>query len=235
MSKFVFNNSALALVLSTSLMAPMAVADQGDWIVRVGAANVDPDVSSDPIDIAGLATLDGVEVDDDTQLGITGTYMLRDKWGISLLAATPFKHDITVAGVGIAAGSTKQLPPTLTVQWYPRGGSAGWQPYLGLGVNYTDFFDEEVDQELEAALGVITEPVTGSTDPVPASLDLDDSWGVAVQAGVDIPLNDKWAVNAGIWWIDIGTTATIGTALGDVEFDVDLDPWVYMVGVAYKF
>jgi outer membrane protein len=226
---------SVAALASAAFISPLVAAEQGDWIVRVGAANVDPDVSSDPIDIAGLVTLDGVDVDDDTQLGITGTYMVRDKWGVSLLAATPFEHDITVKGVGIAAGSAKQLPPTLTLQWYPRGGSDGWQPYLGLGVNYTAFFDEEVDSELEAALGIITEPVTGSTAPVPASLDLENSWGVAVQAGVDIPINDKWAVNAGVWWIDIGTTATIGTALGDVKFDVDLDPWVYMIGVAYKF
>ncbi len=227
--------SALSIPALAAVLAAPVQADQGDWIIRFGLANVDPDVSSDPIDIAGLVTLDGVDVDDDTQLGITGTYMFRDKWGISLLAATPFEHDITVKGVDIAAGSTKHLPPTITVQWYPRGGSDGWQPYLGLGVNYTGFFDEDVDPELEAALGIITEPVTGSTDPVPASLDLKDSWGLAVQAGVDIPVSEKWAVNAGIWWIDIGTTATIGTALGDVKFDVDLDPWVYMLGVAYKF
>ena len=233
--------SSTKLIARTALLAAVitapasSLADQGDWIVRVGAAMVDPDVSSDPIDVAGLTTLDGVDVDSDTQLGITGTYMLRDKWGISLLAATPFEHDISVSNTDISAGSTKHLPPTVTLQWYPRGGNDGWQPYLGLGINYTGFFDEEVDPELEAALGVITEPVTGVTDPVPASLSLDNSWGVALQAGVDIPLNEHWAVNAGVWWIDIDTKATIGTALADVKFDVELDPWVYMIGVAYTF
>ncbi len=101
--------------------APTMAYEQGDWIIRAGAADVDPDTDSDKIDIAGLATLDGVDVDDDTQLGITGTYMLTDSWGIELLAATPLKHDITVKGVGIDAGSAKQLPPTLTIMWYPMG------------------------------------------------------------------------------------------------------------------
>lgn len=227
---------ATAAVLATAIIVPAtSFADQGDWIIRVGAAMVDPDVKSDPIDVAGLATLDGVDVKSDTQLGITGTYMVRDQWGISLLAATPFKHDIQVANTDLDAGSTKHLPPTLTLQWYPRGGSDGWQPYLGLGINYTGFFDEKVDPALEEALGVITEPVTGVTDPVPASLSLKNSWGVALQAGVDVPLNDNWAIHAGLWWIDIDTKATIGTELGDVKFDVELDPWVYMVGVAYTF
>ncbi len=179
-----------ALAAAMSFAAPSFAYDQGDWIVRVGAANVDPDTESDQIDIAGLATLDGVDVDDDTQLGLTATYMLTDKWAVEILAATPFEHDITVNGVGIDAGSTKHLPPTVTFMWYPMGGSESkFQPYVGAGFNYTYFWDEEVDSELEAALGVITEPVTGSTDPIPADLDLDDSWGLAAHAGFDYLIN----------------------------------------------
>ena len=82
---------------------------------------------------------------------------------------------------------------------------------------------------------MITEPVTGSTDPVPANLDLDDSWGVAARAGFDYLFNDKWGVNVGVWWIDIDTEATVKTALADVKFDVEIDPWVYMVGLSYRF
>ncbi|MEM0954022.1 MAG: OmpW family outer membrane protein [Pseudomonadota bacterium] len=230
-------NTLLVAVASTSLLClPAQAYEKGDWVVRLGAANVNPDTSSDNIDVAGLVTLDGVDVDDNTQLGITGSYFITDSWSIELLAATPFEHDISVNGVGIAAGSTKHLPPTLTLNWYPLSEKGGkFQPYLGAGINYTYFFDEDTDSELEAALGVITEPVTGVTDPVPADLDLDDSWGVALRAGFDYALNENWALNAGVWWIDIDTEATISTPLADVKFDVEIDPWVYMVGVAYKF
>jgi outer membrane protein len=235
-----FNKSALIAVsvaiAAMSWAAPSMAYEQGDWIIRAGAAMVDPDTDSDKIDIAGLATLDGVDVDDDTQFGITAAYMLTDTWGIELLAASPFEHDITVNGVGINAGSAKQLPPTVTVLWYPMGGSSSaWQPYIGAGVNYTYFWDEEADKELEAALGIITEPVTGTTDPVPADLDLDDSWGFSGHAGLDYRINDKWGINASVWYIQIETDATIDTALGATKFDVDVDPWVYMLGIAYKF
>ena len=225
-----------AALMCAAVIAPAHSYEQGDWIIRVGAANVDPDTESDKIDVAGLATLDGVDVDDDTQLGITATYMLTDIWAVELLAATPFEHDITVNGVGIDAGSTKHLPPTLTFMWYPMGGKdSKFQPFIGAGINYTYFWDEEVDKELEAALGIITEPVTGSTDPVPADLDLDDSWGFAARAGFDYSINEKWGINAGVWWIDIDTEATIETELADVKFDVEIDPWVYMLGVSYRF
>jgi len=228
---------ALAVLLAAGSWAMPGMAyEQGDWIVRVGAANVDPDTDSDKIDIAGLATLEGVDVDDNTQLGLTLTYMLTDIWAVELLAATPFNHDISVKGAPVEAGSTKHLPPTLTFMWYPMGGKdSKFQPFVGAGVNYTYFWDEDVDKELEAALGIITEPVTGSTDPVPAKLDLDDSWGVAARAGFDYNFNEHWGLNAGVWWIDIDTEATIKTDLANVKFDVELDPWVYMLGVSYKF
>ncbi len=231
------NLVAVAVMASAMGWSASTLAyEQGDWIIRSGAINVNPNVQSDKIDVAGLATLKGADVDDDTQLGITGTYMLTDIWAIELLAATPFTHDISVSGTNIQAGSSKQLPPTLTFMWYPMGGKpSALQPFVGIGVNYTHFWDEKVDSQLEAALGAITEPVTGSTDPVPAKLTLDDSWGVAGRAGFDYLLNDNWGINVGVWYIDIDTEATIKTPLANVKFDVELDPWVYMLGVSYKF
>tara|TARA_R110002110_G_scaffold406421_1_gene626375 strand:- start:191058 stop:191750 length:693 start_codon:yes stop_codon:yes gene_type:complete len=226
--------------LTMALLATMAggsVATQayeaGDIIFRAGAVTVDPNASSDKINLPGVPALEA-DVDDDTQLSIIPVYMVSDKWGVELLAATPFEHDVSVGGGGIelAAGSVKHLPPTLSVQYYPRGGKSGWQPYFGIGANYTFIFDEEVDGELKGALGAIL----GATD---ANLDLDDSFGLSAQAGVDIPLGEHWAINAGVWYIDISTTAelTAVTPGGNakVEFDVDIDPWVYNIGIAYKF
>jgi len=225
----------LAVAVAAAIAAGGALTarahEAGDIIVRAGIANVDPSGDSDSIVLpTEPATVlpGGVDVDDDTQLSIIGTYMVTDVWGVELLAATPFEHDITQPDLGIDAGSTKHLPPTISLQYYPRGGQAGWQPYVGIGVNYTYFFGEDVDPALGEALGA----VLGATS---ARLDLDDSWGLAGQAGVDIPINDNWMLNAGVWYIDIGTTADVVTDVGTVSFDVDIDPWVYNIGIAYKF
>lgn len=198
---------------------------QGDWILRAGAAVVEPDESSDALDTQAAGTLagTGVGVDPGSALGITVAYMLTDRIGIELLAATPFKHDITVQGVaGLSdLGSVEHLPPTLSVQYYFLPGSA-IRPYIGVGVNYTTFFSEELSSSVESALGA-------------SNLDLDDSVGLAAQFGVDWQLGDRWLLNAAVWRIDIGTTATLDSALGQVEVDVDIDPWAYMVGLGYKF
>jgi len=230
---------ALAVALAGGALSAQAY-QAGDWVLRAGAVTVDPDTDSDDINLpTGLVA--EADVDDDTQLSIIPVYMVTDKWAVEVLAATPFEHDIeakgmgAISGVTLDAGTTEHLPPTVSVQWYPRGGQDGWQPYIGLGVNYTVFFSEDVDNELIGLLGDLTDGAVNGAD-----LDLDDSFGLAAQAGVDIPFGENWAVNLGVWYIDIDTEAEItakvdGATAAKVNFDVELDPWVYNIGIAYKF
>ncbi|KJS09701.1 MAG: membrane protein [Gammaproteobacteria bacterium BRH_c0] len=228
---------SIPLALSISLAAVTISAQQvaayevGDLIVRAGIATVAPDESSSELaipalggDIAGSAA----SVDDNTQLGITGTYMLNSHWGLGLLAATPFSHDVSAKtgalGLGsVDAATVKHLPPTLTLQFFPLAADSAFQPYIGAGINYTVFFDESVDSELESVLGS-------------GKLDLDDSWGLALEAGVDIALSDKWLLNAALWYLDIDTDAKFKFDSGvSVATKVDIDPWVYALTLGYKF
>ncbi|WP_426414918.1 OmpW/AlkL family protein [Aestuariirhabdus sp. LZHN29] len=223
-----------AIIAATATLSGQAMArEAGDIIVRAGAATVDPSgVESDEITLNGTGL--GAEVnniDSSTQLGLTFTYMVTDQIGLDLLAATPFEHDIKaqgLEGLGInKVGSTKHLPPTLSVQYHPMGGSdSKFQPFLGLGLNYTTFFDEDASGELETALGEKYD------------LDLDDSWGMAFQAGADYFITDNLAVNATVWKLNIQTEAEFkGKNSGNriKAKDVDINPWVYMVGLGYRF
>ena len=230
---------AVAVAMASASIFAQAY-DKGDWVLRAGATMVDPDTSSDDI-VLPTGLVAEADVDDDTQFGIMPAYMVTDKWAVELLAATPFEHDIEAKGKGaikgtkLNAGSTKHLPPTVSVLWYPRGNQPGWQPYIGVGVNYTVFFDEDVDSELVGLLGDLTEGAVNDAD-----LNLDDSLGFAARAGMDIPITDNWAFNVAVWYIDIDTEAEItakanGVTAAKVKFDVELDPWVYNVGIAYKF
>ena len=226
-------------VLAAAVMAvaPAAQAfEAGDFLIRAGAAHVAPDDSSDVVKVDGNPPFgeQRVAVDSNTQLGIRGTYMFTSNIGLGLLAATPFKHDITAKGGdldGAPAGETKHLPPTITLQFYPMSSSSAFQPYAGLGVNYTTFFEEKTSSALNGALG-------GAS----SELELDDSVGVAVEIGMDYMLSDNFGLNAAMWWADINTDATITSYKADGsenlqtdEFEVEIDPMVYMVGFSYKF
>lgn len=209
----------------TAGLAEGALAYQaGDLILRAGVASVQPNEHSDPLALNGTK-LSGTEagIDNNEQLGLTLTYMFTPQWGVGVLAATPFEHDIKAKGVGVDAGSVKQLPPTVTLQYFPLGATSRWQPYVGLGVNYTLFFDEKVDGQLEGAgLG-------------PGKLHVDNSWGWAGQAGLDYQIDDHWQLNAAVWYLDIDTDATFKFAANRITTGVNVDPWVYMLGVGYRF
>lgn len=254
--KKVVSTLTLATAVSLAVGSHFAGAyEAGDIVVRAGVVTVAPDESSDGLVIpalSGVGAYDGsalggtsVEVDDDTQLGLTATYMLSPSLGVELLAATPFTHDITanLGGLGkVDAGETTHLPPTLSVVWYPMGSAGKVSPYVGAGINYTIFFEEEVSSDLEAGLAGVADVVTGVSvglpSPAPLDLELDDSIGLALQVGVDFQLNEQWHVNASVRWIDINTDAKItNSALGTVITvdDVEIDPYVYQVNIGYKF
>jgi outer membrane protein len=221
----VVTRSRITVVVALALMSAAAQAHrEGEFIVRAGLAQVDPKESSDSLEVAGAALGGtGVGLDSAAALGLAATYMLTDKVGIEVLAATPFQHTIAAKGLGIdRVGSTKHLPPTISLQYYPLNAGSAIQPYVGVGLNYTTFFQESVSGQAKAALGA-------------SNLELDDSTGLAVQVGVDWHLSDRWLLNAAVWRMDIDTTGTLDTALGRVKVDVDVDPWAYMVGVGYKF
>lgn len=210
----------MAVVLGGGCLAGIAQAHEtGDYFLRVGVAQVAPDASS------GTVLGGGVDVDDATGLGFSGTWFYSPNIGIELLAALPFEHDIVGAGAlnGVDIGTTKHLPPTLSVQYYPLTGKK-FQPYIGIGLNYTTFFDSNTSDTLDAALN-------GSTD-----ISLDDSTGVAFQLGADLQLSEKWYLNAAVWKIDIETTADISVnGAHAASVDVTIDPIVYMLGVGYAF
>lgn len=217
--------TGLALMLAA---APALAASAGDWIVRGAVTQVRPDESTGGLsgDIA-FSDLE-VEVDDGTALGLTAAYFVTDTIAVELLASTPFSHDLsldsgTVGGNDISGadiGEIKHLPPTLSVQYHFDAGAL--RPYVGAGINYTIFFDESTDADVEA-LGI-------------DDLDLDDSIGLAWQVGADYELGNGWLLNADARYIDIDTEATLTAADGtSATVDVDIDPYVFSVGVGYRF
>lgn len=219
-----------ALVATTCLSAiytPVAAAyDKGDIVVRAGFTTVAPDDSSTNI-MAGSDLGLGVTVDSNTQLGLNVAYFVTDKWNVELLAATPFSHDINFGvadplGTGNQLGKTKHLPPTITANYFFNDPAANFQPYAGVGVNYTVFFDEEfTGANTEAGL---------------ADLDLDSSFGLSAQIGADYDIGDGVGINVSVRYIDIETDATfnLGSTAGTID-TVTIDPWVYTVSVAYTF
>ncbi|MBN6076779.1 OmpW family protein [Aggregatibacter actinomycetemcomitans] len=206
----------LASVLA---MGAVNAHEAGSFIVRGGgifvSANSDS-VTKTPINV-------NLDVGDNAQLGLTGTYMFTDNFGIELLGATPFSHKISAAVPALKLGlgdvvKLKQLPPSLYAQYYFLDQDSGSRPYVGAGINYTRFFSAK--------------PM------VSAITDLDvkkHSFSPILNAGIDIKLTDNVYLNTAMWYTKIKTTAKFKALGASHEVKVKLDPLVFFTGLAYRF
>lgn len=225
---------AVALLAATGISAvatPVMAYEAGDWLIRGRIINVSPNDDSGTLWTEAAGNIgEGVTVDDDTVPELDITYMLAPHWGIELIlgySEHTVRSDSSAGAVVGSLGSkdvidAKVLPPTLTLQ-YHFSPNSNIRPYIGAGINYTHFFDEKVPNK--SGLSV-------SGDDV----ELDDSWGLAAQIGVDIAVNDVWFVNLDLKYLDIDTTAKFkGTAVGRAEIDADIDPFVFGIGIGRSF
>ena len=201
---------AAALTTLMAVSAP-AMAESGDWLVRLRAIDVMPNES------ASIDTIGGdVSISDQIVPELDITYFIQNNWALELiLGVTP--HDVTAVGTSLGdvdLGSATLLPPTLTLQYHfnPDG---QMRPYLGAGVNYTHFFNQDLPGG---------SPLT--------SINYDDSFGLAAQAGIDFALQNDWVFNVDVKYIDIQTDVTIN---GAINASVDINPLVVGVGFGRRF
>lgn len=206
--------SAMAAAVSLAAAAPAMAQSKGDWTLGVGVHAVDP--TSDAGDLNGAALGLGklsTKVDSDVKPTVTFEYFVADNVGIEVLAALPFKHDVSIDGVG-KVGETKQLPPVVSLQYHFTN-SSKVTPFVGLGVNYTKFFSTDSKGALAGT-----------------KLKLEDSWGLAAHAGLDFAVSDKGALRVDMRWADIDTKVKVnGNKLGTAK----IDPLVYGVAYVFKF
>lgn len=135
---------------------------------------------------------------------------LTNNLALELILATQ-KHDVTAGGIPV--GSVKHLPPTLLLQYHfmPEG---AFRPYVGAGLNYTRFYDINLG---------------GGTLTVDKS-----SWGGALQAGFDVPINKTFFLNFDVKKIWIDTDVKV-VASGATAANLKINPLIIGVGVGMKF
>jgi outer membrane protein len=202
---------AAGLGLATSTYA----VDKGDWVMRLGLTSINPNDGSSGSGGLGLAS-DDIGVDSDTQPSISFTYMYSNNVGVEILAALPFTHDVTLKGVG-TIGDAEHLPPTVSLE-YQFSPKSDVRPYVSAGINWTTILDTSTEG-------------LGNT-----KLELDDSVGLALTAGVDVDINKDWFFNASVRYMNIETSAKLtGDVATTSDIDVEINPYVYTLGVGTTF
>ncbi len=184
------------------------------WQVRLRGIAVVPNESATIEAIGGDAQISNAYVPE-----LDFTYFFTKNIAAELILATT-KHDVkaisTVAG-DIPLGDVWLLPPTLTLQYHFDGDMV--HPYLGAGINYTLFYNED-------------------QGPVADDVSYDNSLGFAFQLGFDIDICDNWFINLDAKYLLLNTDVTVNatSALGaTVGADVDINPFIAGIGFGMRF
>ena len=188
------------------------------WQVRVrGVGVVTPDQS------AKIGIIGGdVQISDTFIPELDFTYFFTEHFAAELILGTA-KHDVqainTLAG-DVNLGSVWLLPPTLTAQYhFYTSDQKVFKPYIGAGVNYTLFYNVK----------------SGDV----ADVKYDNALGYAAQVGFDLMLDDTFFINFDAKRLFLSTDVTVdATNLVPglvVPAEVDIDPWLFGIGVGMKF
>jgi outer membrane protein len=197
---------ALALAATAAALPAAQAADSGDWIVRARALHLD----SANKDSTGL----GLTVNNKTFLEVDITRFLSENLALELILALPQEHTLKSGGARI--GSLKHLPPTLTLQYHFTGLPAV-RPYVGAGVNYTRFMDVSFEPAVVTAINPSIKR---------------NSVGLALQAGLDLPLGDGWLLNLDVKKVQIKTDVFSGASKAGT---FKVDPTLLSVGFGKRF
>lgn len=198
--------AVLLALLGAAAMPLAAQAEESPWLVRVRAVNLE----SDNEDSTGL----NLSINNKVIPEVDISYFFTSQIAAELVLTYPQKQTIYSGGTEI--GSLKHLPPTLTLQYHFEK-MREFKPYLGIGVNYTRFSSVHFSPAVQAAL----QPSVSK-----------NSFGLALQAGLDFEFSKNWYLNLDVKKVQIRTDIkSAGAKVG--EFKVD--PWLIGVGVGMRF
>ncbi|MBK6361084.1 MAG: OmpW family protein [Comamonadaceae bacterium] len=213
---------ALALVAGSAAQAQSA----GTWMARVGAIGLYPQVSSGNLSPPAFPNTQ-TDVSSDWTLGGGVTYMITDNWSVDVPLALPFTHTLTgagaIAGVG-TIGTTKALPLTVWGQYRFGEAKAAFRPYLGAGLTYAYFYDENATNTLNA--------LSGGTPSNPTTFSIESKFALGVQAGATYAFNERWFLDGMVGYTWLKNTTTLST--GQTQ-PMTLNPVSVAISVGYKF
>jgi len=206
--------------------APAAAQTSGSVMIRAGATQIKPNVSSGELSPPSLPGTTA-SIRSDTQPGAGITYMVTNNVSIDLPLALPFTHEMdgdgAIAGVG-KIGEVKALPITLLGQYRFLEPDSRLRPYVGGGVTFTKFYKAQSTATLSA--------LTGGTPSNPTTLEVKSKFAATVQLGASFMIDKRWFVDANVTRTFLKTRATLSTGQ---TLDMKVDPNSYSLAVGYTF
>ena len=212
-------NTRLFLLLAAALPCGAALAQSGDQLntVKLGVISYQPHARTTGITGLGVPAGADASIGSATTLLFTYERVLSPQLGLEFVLGVPPK--ITAKGAGTVPFlgevlSARNVAPTVLLNYHFGQPGDGLRPYVGAGINYTRFTDAKT--------------------PYGWKVDLSDSWGLAVQAGLDFALGAQWGVFASVAAVQVKSDlVAVGAAV--LRTTIDFRPVTFSVGASYRF
>lgn len=207
----------LLLVAAAALIACTAAQAQNN-VVKGGIVRYDTHSETTGIKGIGIPPGADAETGDATTLALIYERLVTPNFGIGLVLGLPpeisAKATGSVAFLGDDVLKARSVTPTLMFYYHFGESTDTWRPYVGAGINFTRFTDIRTT--------------------LPAKVELSDSWGLALTAGIEYVLSKQWSLWGSATRADVKTDL-VATGSTVLTTTIDFKPWEYALGVAYKF
>ncbi|WP_447773538.1 OmpW/AlkL family protein [Variovorax boronicumulans] len=210
--------ACIAALLGTMAALPAAAQEtQGNWLVRARAVYLKPANHSAPVADLSIPA-DAITINSKTIPELDVTYFFTPNIAAELVLTVPQKQTVTMQqsalGGPVDIGTFKHLPPSLMLQYHFMP-TAKIRPYVGAGLNYTRLSSVNLQVPTVGRLQLQNE-----------------SFGFAMGAGVDIEVAKNTYLNLDVKKLRIRSAVNMnGVQLSTVK----VDPWLFGVGVGYRF
>jgi outer membrane protein len=187
----------------------LAQQAEGNWLIRGRAVRLDFDNGQS----SALKRNVGAKVEADSRWipEVDISYFFTRNIAAELVLTYPQRIHINIAGQ--RAGTIKALPPSLLLQYHFTDFGA-FKPYVGAGVNYTIFSKRG---------NILNHQASVSKDSV----------GLVGQIGFDYAFSKNWSFNVDAKYVRMDTDVKV-KGIGKVG-SIDLDPWLFGIGIGYRF
>ncbi|HSN34466.1 MAG TPA: OmpW family outer membrane protein [Ideonella sp.] len=211
------NRTLCALAVGAALTTgALAQTEPLNWTVKAGLARYTTKQTNNGLVGIGVPPGADVHTGDANTLIFEVERRITPHVGVELgLGLPPTINTVATGSVAFLGKvmSTKNVSPTLFVNWHFGDEGAKWRPYLGAGINYTRFVG------IESTLGQVS---------------LSDSVGPAAKGGISYTLSRQWAVFASVTVIQTKTDL-VAKSSTVITSTLDLRPIIYTLGAAYSF
>ena len=256
--KYIMKKTIVAIGVALAMVSGPAMAHkEGDTIIKGGFAHYDANMEFDKNTHQTTQQLSKGMNNTSNGLFISATHMVSDKVGIELA----YHHGMKVKGdydfilekksnyypyfmdrhSYKGAFEAKNVPITLTANYYFGDTNTKFRPYIGAGLSYIKF---DVTKN-KSSFGYPDDPMAGNKmfDENLVNNDIDPAVGIAAKIGADYYVTDNVMITASVTYISAETKLTYTNKYNNgirdtenyVSEDISINPVIATIGIGYRF